>query len=146
MCTRQISTLVNPKMFAIVPLVFCGVSTAGKETGCPGAPEGGGESEDHPHTAAGATVDGEDKVRAETCSYLSGCLLHHAMLDCFVSLQTSPKLTQAHIYTFLHACTYPLHLCNPRWSSVLHLVYCYHSNPLLHPIITLSHTHSYSHT
>ena len=45
------------------PLVFCGVSATGKETGCPGAPGGGGEGEDHPHMAVGAAVEGEDKVR-----------------------------------------------------------------------------------
>ena len=134
-------------MFAIVPLVFCGVSTAGKETGCPGAPERGGEGEDHPHTAAGATVDGEDKVRAGTCSYLSGCLLHHAKLNCFFfSLQMSPKLTQAHIYTFLHTCTYTHYIyVNPDGAasfilfSVIIAIHCYSHYHLLTYTLILPH-------
>ena len=81
--------------------MLCGVSAAGEETGYPGAPGGGGEGEDHPHTAVGAAVEGEDKVRARTCVVLwvssaSTWILHGL---CFSKL--------AHANTFLHTSMQP---------------------------------------
>ena len=86
-------------------------------------------------------------MRAGTCSYLSGCLLHHAMLDCFFfSLQKSPKLTQAHIYTFLHTCTYTHYIyVNPDGAasfilfSVIIAIHCYSHYHLLTYTLILPH-------